>query len=62
MNGLLFPPDNMAEFQDKLTTLLRDRALRERLGRAALETARDAFDMKRMTERQIAPLVGMLNA
>jgi len=59
-NGMLFPPDDMAVFQEKLTALLRDRALRERLGRAALETARDAFDMERMTERQIAPLLGML--
>jgi glycosyltransferase involved in cell wall biosynthesis len=59
-NGLLFPPDDMKMFQDKLTALIKDRALRERLGRAGLETARDAFDMGRMTERQIAPLLQLV--
>ncbi|MFH0907596.1 MAG: glycosyltransferase [bacterium] len=59
-NGLLFPPDDMTMFQDKLTALIKDRALRERLGRAGLDTARDAFDMERMTGRQIAPLLHLV--
>ena len=38
--GLLFPPRDVAALADQLTTLVRDRRLRQRLGHAAADEAR----------------------
>lgn len=56
LEGLLFDPENMDEFKGKLLRLVRDATLRRRLGAAALERARELFDMRRVTERTVGPL------
>ncbi len=50
-NGLFFPPDQMEIFEQKLTRLAGDPALRKRLGAAALEKSKACFDMKTVTEQ-----------
>ncbi len=59
-NGLLFDPDDMEEFREKLGILLEDRSLRERLGSAAEQRSRELFDMKQVTELTVAPLLRLL--
>lgn len=44
-NGRLFPPGDASALADALVELARDSALRDRLGRAARETAVRAFDV-----------------
>lgn len=59
-NGLLFDPSDMAEFRIKLDRLIRDPTLRERLGKAAHADALEYFDMRRVTESTVNPLLGLL--
>jgi glycosyltransferase involved in cell wall biosynthesis len=48
VEGFLFPPDRMEEFDRRLIQLARDPALRQRLGRAALAQAHESFDMEKV--------------
>jgi glycosyltransferase involved in cell wall biosynthesis len=51
--GLLVPPGDRAALRAALERLLADRALRDRLGRAARERARSALSRQRATELTI---------
>ena len=44
--GLLVPPDDASIFAAKLETLIRDPALRERLGKAGMDRVRSAFSLE----------------
>jgi glycosyltransferase involved in cell wall biosynthesis len=48
--GFLVPPRDQHAMADKLVVLLKDQALRTRLGDAALQRARDTFTVERMVE------------
>lgn len=56
-NGLLFNPTDMGEFQLQLGRLIRDPALRARCGRTAAEDARFYFDVQRITNSTVQPLL-----
>ncbi len=58
--GLLFDPNDMNEFLDKLQRLAADPQLRRRLGRAALIKARELFDMEKVAENTVRPLLNLL--
>lgn len=55
--GLLFDPENMAEFKAKLVRLVRDPALRAALGARALALARELFDIQRVVRDTTEPLL-----
>lgn len=55
--GLIFPPDQMDVFEQKLIRLATDSALRKRLGAAALEKSKQSFDMKAVTQQTVDMLV-----
>ncbi|KAJ0335341.1 hypothetical protein COL154_014426, partial [Colletotrichum chrysophilum] len=57
-NGLLVPPDDPDSLARAMTDLIRDPAKRQRLGRAAAQTARDEFDHR----RTIGTLVQLFDA
>ena len=59
VNGFLFKPDDMTAFHAKLVRLIEDAALRERLGKAALQTAYDNFDMERVKRQTVDPLLAL---
>jgi glycosyltransferase involved in cell wall biosynthesis len=48
--GFLVPGRDHQAMADKLVVLLKDEALRARMGRAALQRARDRFTVERMVE------------
>jgi glycosyltransferase involved in cell wall biosynthesis len=52
--GFLVPPRDDGAMAAKLATLLKDEALRARMGDAALRRARDCFTVERMVERVAA--------
>ncbi len=58
-NGLLFDPRDMEAFKAKLVRLIEDRDLREKLGAAAAADARVHFDMKRVIENTVEPLLAL---
>ena len=58
-NGLLFPPDQMGVFEEKLIRLATDAALRRRLGFDALETAKQSFDMKTVINQTVEWLLSL---
>lgn len=60
--GLLFDPNDMNEFTAKLERLASDPALRKRLGAAALAQAKELFDMQKVTEQTVKPLLTLLGA
>jgi glycosyltransferase involved in cell wall biosynthesis len=49
--GLLVPPDNAQAFAVKLERLIRDPALRERLGNAGKDRARSDFSLEAGIDR-----------
>ena len=49
-NGLLVPPGDAAAFASAIDSLLRDRALAERLGIAARQTVEERYSMARVAE------------
>ena len=49
--GLLVPPDDATAFAEKLETLIRDPALRERLGKAGMDRVRSAFSLEAGIDR-----------
>jgi glycosyltransferase involved in cell wall biosynthesis len=62
VEGFLFPPDRMEEFDRRLIQLARDPALRQRLGRAALAQAHESFDMEKVVERTVSALLALINS
>ncbi|MEI7435630.1 MAG: glycosyltransferase [bacterium] len=56
-NGLLFNPADMDEFKAKLGQLIRDPQLRACFAVAAAEDAGFHFDMRRVTDNTVAPLL-----
>ncbi len=56
-NGLLFDPANMREFQERLMDMAADPAKRSRFGKAALAGARELFDIDRVAELTVGPLL-----
>ena len=56
-NGFTFPPTDPELFRKKLIALIENAELRQRFGRAALEKAKESFDMKTMTQQTVEPLV-----
>ncbi len=59
-NGYLFDPHTLRDFPDKLETLYRDPALRKRLGEQALADAQHHFDIQRITDQTVAPLLELI--
>ena len=59
-NGLLFDPDNMQEFKTKLIKLMGDPDARNVYGRNAHTRAREEFDMQKVTENTVRPLLALL--
>ncbi len=57
--GFLFPPDAMELFDDRLEQLVRDPALRERMGQASLAQARASFDLETIVRRTVDVLLGL---
>lgn len=51
VNGFLFPPDQMDQFEQKIGLLAADPLLRRRLGTAALDKAKQCFDMTAVTKQ-----------
>ena len=60
-NALLFDPNDMAEFKAKLGRLIRGPGLREQLGKTARADALEHFDMQRVTDSTVSPLLELLN-
>jgi glycosyltransferase involved in cell wall biosynthesis len=58
-NGLLFNPTDMEEFKAKLAQLILNSQDRVRYGVAAAEDARVHFDMRRVTESTVSPLLSL---
>lgn len=56
-NGLLFTPTDMAEFQRQLARFIREPDLRARCGQAAAEDAKIHFDVQRVTDATVQPLL-----
>jgi len=52
--GYLVPPHDPSAMAEKIVRLLRDEALRERFGRAALVRARERFTVERMVDETLA--------
>lgn len=61
-NGMLFAPDNPAEFREKLLTLYRDPALRDRLGAAALATSHEVSDLETCARQVADPVLRLATA
>ena len=55
--GLLFDPENREEFKSKLLQLAKDTALRAKLGKRALELAHQLFDINKVVEATVQPLL-----
>lgn len=62
VEGFLFAPDHMEEFEQRLVQLARDPDLRRRLGQAALAQARENFDMEKVVERTVSALQTLIPA
>ena len=56
-NSLLFSPTDMAEFRLKLARFVRDPELRARCGQTAAADARIHFDVARVTDLTVQPLL-----
>jgi len=50
VTGFLVPPKDPSALARRLVQLLKDAPLRERMGRAALERARECFTVEKMVE------------
>ena len=59
-NGLLFDPNNMEEFQEKLITLAKQSKLRETFGAKALNDARTLFDMDSIARQTASPMLSLI--
>jgi glycosyltransferase involved in cell wall biosynthesis len=53
-SGYLIPPSDVSAMAFRITQLLQDKALRDRLGRQASEIARQRFDLKIQTATYLA--------
>lgn len=62
VEGFLFAPDRMEEFDRRLLQLARDPGLRQRLGRAALAQARESFDLEKVVERTVSALQALIRS
>jgi len=60
-NGFLFDPVDGSEFRSKLKLMMKDNALRIRLGEAALETARTQLNPETVTSTWVTALLTILN-
>ncbi|NOT07117.1 MAG: glycosyltransferase family 4 protein [Gemmatimonadales bacterium] len=60
VTGFLIPPDDAEALADRLLTLLQDRALAERFGRAGKALAAERFTWKAATERIANYMTGSL--
>lgn len=58
--GLLFDPDDMAQFSAKLIRMAHDAPLRIRMGQRALTLARELFDMDKVTQATVCPLLALM--
>jgi glycosyltransferase involved in cell wall biosynthesis len=58
--GLLFDPQDMTAFADKLKQLVEDPSLRAACGQRALLRARELFAMQRVTRDTVEPLLALL--
>ena len=58
-NGLLFDPDDMAEFRAKLETLITRPELRERFGAAVVPMARELFDVDTVIRKHAEPILDL---
>lgn len=61
-NGLLFAPGDADEFRAQLVRLIDDPALRDRLGAAALRTARENFSMDQVVQQTAGALLEIARA
>ena len=59
-SGLLFDPNLQKEFQFKLMRLVESRDIRMRLGTAGHKLAIDLFDIQRVTDATVRPLLELL--
>ena len=59
-NGLLFDPNNMEEFKEKLVRLIHSPDERRRYGERALAQAHTAFDMENVTRNTVEPLLRLV--
>jgi glycosyltransferase involved in cell wall biosynthesis len=59
--GFLVPPRNHEAMADRIITLLKDDALRARMGEAALQRAREHFTVDRMVEGTVATYEKLLS-
>jgi glycosyltransferase involved in cell wall biosynthesis len=57
--GLLFDPDDMDQFAAKLVRLAHDAGLRTRLGQRAFALARESFDIEKVTQATVRPLLSL---
>jgi glycosyltransferase involved in cell wall biosynthesis len=55
--GLLFDPDDADQFVAKLLRLADDAALRTRMGQRAYDLARELFDIDKVTQATVRPLL-----
>lgn len=62
IEGLLVPPRDVARLTEALLHLLRDPALRERMGRAAAARTRARFDERAVADRVVAHYRRLLDA
>jgi glycosyltransferase involved in cell wall biosynthesis len=58
--GFLFDPADMGEFTERCGELVEDKALRTRLGNAALALAREKFDVERAADTVVQALLETL--
>jgi glycosyltransferase involved in cell wall biosynthesis len=56
-SGYLFDPENESEFDDKLTKLIADPALRHAMGARSLQLAHQHFDIESVTTQIAIPLL-----
>jgi len=56
-NGFLFDPENMNEFKTKLITLANNPNLRQEFGKKVIAVVREQFDMQKVAQQTIEPLL-----
>lgn len=62
VQGFLFPPDHMEQFEERLVQMARDPALRQRMGQAALAQAKTSFDMNTVVTKTVNALMELARA
>ena len=61
VTGILTPPEDVAELQDAIATLMDEDETRERMGRAGRERMQKAFSIDTMADRHVALYEKVLN-